>query len=55
MSAGGAVEAKSRHHGRDRSELAGGGLNGRTTGDWQWSNEVIEALFAPLPNKQEKR
>jgi len=30
-------------------------LDGRTTGDWQLGNEDIEALFAPLPNKQEKR
>jgi SNF2 family DNA or RNA helicase len=49
------VEEKIQHLQKEKSDLAAGVLDGRTTGDWQLGNEDIEALFAPLPNKQEKR
>ncbi|MDN5483611.1 MAG: DEAD/DEAH box helicase, partial [Pseudomonas sp.] len=55
MIARGTVEEKIQHLQKEKSDLAAGVLDGRTTGDWQLGNEEIEALFAPLPNKQEKR
>src|SRR5450830_281859 len=55
MIARGTVEEKIQHLQKEKSDLAAGVLDGRTTGDWQLGNEDIEALFAPLPNKQEKR
>ncbi|SQH34735.1 SNF2 family domain/helicase domain protein [Pseudomonas mucidolens] len=55
MIARGTVEEKIQALQQEKSDLAAGVLDGRTTGDWKLGNEDIEALFAPLPNKQEKR
>jgi len=55
MIARGTVEEKIQHLQKEKSDLAAGVLDGRTTGDWKLGNEDIEALFAPLPHKQEKR
>ncbi|KAF1022248.1 MAG: hypothetical protein GAK37_03385 [Pseudomonas sp.] len=55
MIARGTVEEKIQHLQKEKSDLAAGVLDGRTTGDWQLGNDDIEALFAPLPSKQEKR
>ena len=49
------------HHAPDRvattARAEGGGfvLDGRKTGDWKLQSDDIEALFAPLPDKLEKR
>ncbi len=51
-----------RHGGREdpatakgKSDLAAGVLDGRVAGDWKLQSDDIEALFAPLPDKLEKR
>jgi hypothetical protein len=35
--------------------LAAGVLDGRKAGDWKLQSDDIEALFAPLPDKLDKR
>ena len=37
------------------SDLAAGVLDGRVAGDWKLQDDDIDALFAPLPPKTEKR
>jgi SNF2 family DNA or RNA helicase len=45
----GTVEEKIQHLQHEKSALASGVLDGRTSGDWKLQDEEIEALFAPLP------
>ncbi len=49
MIARGTVEEKIQHLQQEKSALAAGVLDGRTTGDWKLKDDDIEALFAPLP------
>ncbi|MBJ2348958.1 MULTISPECIES: DEAD/DEAH box helicase [Pseudomonas] len=51
----GTVEEKIQLLQKEKSDLAAGVLDGRVAGDWKLQNEDIEALFAPLPDKLEKR
>lgn len=51
----GTVEEKIQLLQKEKSDLAAGVLDGRVTGDWQLQSDDIEALFAPLPDKLEKR
>jgi len=51
----GTVEEKIQHLQKEKSDLAAGVLDGRQAGDWKLQNDDIEALFAPLPDKLEKR
>ncbi|MBV4552822.1 DEAD/DEAH box helicase [Pseudomonas sp. SWRI102] len=51
----GTVEEKIQLLQKEKSDLAAGVLDGRVAGDWKLQNEDIEALFAPLPEKLEKR
>ncbi|WP_095082281.1 DEAD/DEAH box helicase [Pseudomonas sp. Irchel s3h17] len=51
MIARGTVEEKIQHLQKEKSDLAAGVLDGRTTGDWKLQSDDIEALFAPLPDK----
>ena len=51
----GTVEEKIQHLQKEKSDLAAGVLDGRQAGDWKMQNDDIEALFAPLPDKLEKR
>ncbi|WP_095143131.1 MULTISPECIES: DEAD/DEAH box helicase [unclassified Pseudomonas] len=55
MIARGTVEEKIQHLQKEKSDLAAGVLDGRTTGDWKLQSDDIEALFAPLPDKLDKR
>jgi SNF2 family DNA or RNA helicase len=55
MIARGTVEEKIQHLQKEKSDLAAGVLDGRKTGDWKLQSDDIEALFAPLPEKLEKR
>ena len=55
MIARGTVEEKIQHLQKEKSDLAAGVLDGRKTGDWKLQSDDIEALFAPLPDKLEKR
>ena len=55
MIARGTVEEKIQHLQKEKSDLAAGVLDGRQTGDWKLQSDDIEALFAPLPDKLEKR
>ena len=55
MIARGTVLEKIQHLQQEKSDSVAGVLDGRTTRDWQLSNEDIEAMFAPLAHKQEKR
>jgi SNF2 family DNA or RNA helicase len=45
----GTVEEKIQHLQQEKSALASGVLDGRTSGDWKLQDDDIEALFAPLP------
>jgi SNF2 family DNA or RNA helicase len=45
----GTVEEKIQHLQHEKSALASGVLDGRTSGDWKLQDDEIEALFAPLP------
>ncbi|MEL4165653.1 DEAD/DEAH box helicase [Pseudomonas sp. ZS001] len=51
----GTVEEKIQLLQKEKSDLAAGVLDGRVAGDWQLQSDDIEALFAPLPDKLEKR
>ncbi|MCJ8203791.1 DEAD/DEAH box helicase [Pseudomonas sp. RGM2987] len=51
----GTVEEKIQLLQKEKSDLAAGVLDGRVAGDWKLQSEDIEALFAPLPDKLEKR
>lgn len=51
MIARGTVEEKIQHLQKEKSDLAAGVLDGRTTGDWKLQSDDIDALFAPLPDK----
>ncbi len=51
MIARGTVEEKIQHLQKEKSDLAAGVLDGRKTGDWKLQSDDIEALFAPLPEK----
>ncbi|MGN8344334.1 SNF2-related protein [Pseudomonas sp. SMV71] len=51
----GTVEEKIQLLQKEKSDLAAGVLDGRVAGDWKLQSEDIEALFAPLPEKLEKR
>src|SRR5471032_3322633 len=51
----GTVEEKIQHLQKEKSDLAAGVLDGRSAGDWKLQSDDIEALFAPLPDKLEKR
>ena len=55
MIARGTVEEKIQHLQQEKSDLAAGVLDGRSAGDWKLQDDDIEALFAPLPPKTEKR
>ena len=55
MIARGTVEEKIQHLQQEKSDLAAGVLDGRIAGDWKLHDDDIEALFAPLPPKVEKR
>ena len=55
MIARGTVEEKIQHLQQEKSDLAAGVLDGRIAGDWKLQDDDIEALFAPLPPKNEKR
>src|SRR5471030_2077038 len=49
MIARGTVEEKIQRLQQEKSALAAGVLDGRTSGDWKLQDEDIAALFAPLP------
>jgi superfamily II DNA or RNA helicase len=49
MIARGTVEEKIQRLQQEKSALAAGVLDGRSTGDWKLQSEDIAALFAPLP------
>ncbi|MDO7896808.1 DEAD/DEAH box helicase [Pseudomonas citrulli] len=51
----GTVEEKIQLLQKEKSDLAAGVLDGRVAGDWKLQSDDIEALFAPLPDKLEKR
>ncbi|WP_053122078.1 DEAD/DEAH box helicase [Pseudomonas sp. P1.31] len=55
MIARGTVEEKIQHLQKEKSDLAAGVLDGRRAGDWKLQSDDIEALFAPLPDKLDKR
>ncbi|MBO5392362.1 MAG: DEAD/DEAH box helicase [Pseudomonas sp.] len=55
MIARGTVEEKIQHLQQEKSDLAAGVLDGRVAGDWKLQDDDIDALFAPLPPKTEKR
>jgi len=55
MIAHGTVEEKIQHLQQEKSDLAAGVLDGRVAGDWKLQDDDIDALFAPLPPKTEKR
>ena len=55
MIARGTVEEKIQHLQQEKSDLAAGVLDGRIAGDWKLQDDDIDALFAPLPPKTEKR
>jgi len=55
MIARGTVEEKIQHLQKEKSDLAAGVLDGRKAGDWKLQSDDIEALFAPLPDKLDKR
>ena len=55
MIARGTVEEKIQHLQKEKSDLAAGVLDGRKAGDWKLQSDDIEALFAPLPDKFDKR
>lgn len=55
MIARGTVEEKIQHLQQEKSDLAAGVLDGRAAGDWKLQDDDIDALFAPLPPKTEKR
>ena len=55
MIARGTVEEKIQHLQQEKSDLAAGVLDGRIAGDWKLQDDDIDALFAPLPPKIEKR
>ena len=55
MIARGTVEEEIQHLQKEKSDLAAGVLDGRSAGDWKLQSDDIEALFAPLPDKLEKR
>jgi SNF2 family DNA or RNA helicase len=55
MIARGTVEEKIQHLQKEKSDLAAGVLDGRKAGDWKLQSDDIEALFAPLPDKSDKR
>jgi SNF2 family DNA or RNA helicase len=55
MIARGTVEEKIQHLQQEKSDLAAGVLDGRIAGDWKLQDDDIDALFAPLPPKNEKR
>ena len=55
MIARGTVEEKIQHLQQEKSDLAAGVLDGRIAGDWKLQDDDIDALFAPLPPKVEKR
>jgi len=55
MIARGTVEEKIQHLQKEKSDLAAGVLDGRKAGDWKLQSDDIEALFAPLPDKIDKR
>ena len=55
MIARGTVEEKIQHLKEQKSDLAAGVLDGRIAGDWKLQDDDIDALFAPLPPKTEKR
>ena len=55
MIARGTVEEKIQHLQQEKSDLAAGVLDGRVAGDWKLQDDDIDALFAPLPTKTEKR
>ena len=55
MIARGTVEEKIQHLQQEKSDLAAGVLDGRIAGDWKLQEDDIDALFAPLPPKTEKR
>ncbi len=54
MIARGTVEEKIQRLQREKSALASGVLDGRTTGDWKLRDEDLQALFAPLPAAPKK-
>ncbi|WP_234829930.1 DEAD/DEAH box helicase, partial [Pseudomonas savastanoi] len=54
MIARGTVEEKIQRLQREKSALAAGVLDGRTTGDWKLRDEDLQALFAPLPAAPKK-
>jgi SNF2 family DNA or RNA helicase len=49
MIARGTVEEKIQQLQQEKSALASGVLDGRTSGDWKLQDDDIAALFAPLP------
>ena len=51
----GTVEEKIQLLQKEKSDLAAGVLDGSVAGDWKLQSDDIEALFAPLPDKLEKR
>ena len=55
MIARGTVEEKIQHLQQEKSDLAAGVLDGRIAEDWKLQDDDIDALFAPLPPKGEKR
>ncbi|MCL9802608.1 DEAD/DEAH box helicase [Pseudomonas sp. AKS31] len=55
MIARGTVEEKIQHLQKEKSDLAASVLDGRKAGDWKLQSDDIEALFAPLPDKSDKR
>ena len=55
MIARGTVEEKIQHLQQEKSNLAAGVLDGRIAEDWKLQDDDIDALFAPLPPKGEKR
>ncbi|NVL47952.1 SWF/SNF helicase family protein, partial [Pseudomonas syringae pv. actinidiae] len=54
MIARGTVEEKIQRLQREKSALAAGVLDGRTSGDWKLRDEDLQALFAPLPAAPKK-